>query len=50
MSEHSVIFMTAPDAACADRIAGALVEIVAVPLTGGSRPYLSWVDAPVLHA
>jgi periplasmic divalent cation tolerance protein len=107
MSEHSVILMTAPDAACAERIARALVEerlaacvnvvpgvksvyrwegkveessevmlvaktrsalfptlearvralhpyevpeIVSLPLTAGSRPYLSWVDASVLPA
>ncbi|MEK7466992.1 MAG: divalent-cation tolerance protein CutA [Planctomycetota bacterium] len=107
MSEHSVILMTAPDAACADRIARALVEerlaacvnvlpemqsiyrwegkleesrevlliaktrsvlfqklearvrslhpyqvpeIIAWPLTDGSRPYLSWLDASVLPA
>lgn len=106
MSEHSVVLMTAPDAACADRIARALVdeqlaacvnvlpemksvyrwegkmeesrevllvaktrsalfpslearvralhpyevpEIVSLPLTDGSRPYLSWVDASVLR-
>ncbi|MCE9581336.1 MAG: divalent-cation tolerance protein CutA [Planctomycetes bacterium] len=107
MPEFSVVLMTAPDAACADRIARVLVderlaacvnilpearsvyrwegkveearelllvaktraglfpalearvralhphkvpEIIAIPLTDGSRPYLSWVDASVLQS